>query len=153
MMRLIPITPDDAEIYASLRNGDDTYKWFFSGKKYSVDEVRQWIEKSADSGELNFFGVDGDEMVGAVSLYGLSITMPNAEVGRVMVAESKRGKGYGKKLLDGILRVAFVQGLDSVWAYIKKDNVASMKTFESAGYKLDIENGDRLKYIRPVEVR
>ena len=154
-MQLVPVTADDAGIYSALRNDDDTYKWFFSGKKFKEGDVREWLENAVRStGEWNYFGKDGGDIIGAVSLYGSVPTAFSAEVGRIMVSSKYRGRGYGVMLLNAIKGIAYNKGLESLFAYIMPDNIASIKIFKSAGYVLDeelIPTNGALVYIRAVD--
>ena len=152
-MKLTRITSKDAEEYARLRNESDTYKWFFSAKKYSANEVRYWLETSDKVQEINLFGYVGGELVGAISLYQIDKSISKrAEVGRVMVAKSHRGRGYGTELLDRVLQVAAEEGLEELYAFIKSNNIASIKAFKSAKYQKTMDYGDRIEMFRTVEV-
>lgn len=150
-MQLIPVTADDAPLYSALRNDDDTYRWFLSEKKYSPDEVRAWIEDSIRKGDINLFGFVDNVLIGAVSLYKiLHEPYGQAELGRVMVAKSQRGKGYGKRLIREASQIAREKGIETIVAFIKESNTASKKAFESVGYRdtLSGHNGV-LEYLAP----
>ena len=150
-MRLVPVTSGDAEVYSELRNGENTYKWFFSEKKYSQNEVMAWIEGSISKGDINLFGYVDDRLVGAVSLYNI-LHNPywQADIGRVMVVEDQRGRGYGKMLIREASKLAREKGLETLAAYIKENNLSSRRAFESVGYK-DTLNGSNgvLEYLAP----
>lgn len=143
-MRLSLVKTADAERYAALRNGEETYRWFFSEKQYKVEEIKQWLNRAPDRGELNYFGVVEDTVVGAVSLYRIDGT--SAEAGRIVVAEDQRGKGYGVELLHLARSKARELGLDKLYAFIKKDNQASINTFKRAGYTCHEDLDDRLYF-------
>lgn len=52
------------------------------------------------------------------------------------VAPSARGKGFGKKILVEMQKLAALQGYDDIYAEIKQENEPSLKAFASAGFTL-----------------
>ena len=52
------------------------------------------------------------------------------------IAKEMRGKGLGKTVLDTLKSWLIRQGIEDVYAEIKPENAASIKTFERAGFQL-----------------
>lgn len=143
-MKLALVKTADAEQYAALRNGDDTYKWFFSEKQYKAEEIRQWLNRAPDRGDLIYFGVVDNTVIGTVSIY--KIEERSAEAGRIVVAEDQRGNGYGVQMLRLAQKKAKELELNMLYAFIKKDNLASINTFKKAGYECEDDLEDRLYF-------
>jgi predicted acetyltransferase len=57
------------------------------------------------------------------------------------IAPEARGRGYGKKMVCQALLLPVAKG-QKILAQIKKENVASQKIAESAGFVLDFEDED-----------
>lgn len=65
----------------------------------------------------------------------------------VVVSQEHRGKGIGKKAIEFGLENFFSVNQSPVLAQIKKENIASIKAFESNGFQL-IDSEDILLYKR-----
>jgi len=143
-MKLKPVTLSDSVKYSELRNGDETYKWFFAGKKYEEPEVEQWLERVLSKGDHLYFAIEGDEIIGTVAMYNIENNI--AEAGRIIVAEKYRGKGHGVEMLNLLSKQAKEIKLGKLYAFIKKDNIASIRTFKKAGYEQQDEFDDRVYF-------
>jgi len=129
---LRPVQRSDAPMLMSLRNGQDTYPWFFSNRQFTHQEVENWIEKLDPNKDLVYIVEEDFTIIGTVSIY--NIEDKKAEVGRVIVSEGIRGKGIGTSILLLLPPIAKEKGLELLYANIKTDNIRSYKAFEKAGY-------------------
>jgi RimJ/RimL family protein N-acetyltransferase len=68
-----------------------------------------------------------------------------AEVGYGL-APSARGQGYAAEALTALLTVAADRGVSRVAADTDKDNLASQRTLERAGFRQSGANGDLCRY-------
>lgn len=140
MITLRLIVKTDAPIFMSLRNGDNTYRWFYSNRRFTLQEVEEWIEKLDPNKDVVFMVEQDRQVIGTCSIY--NINNGRAEVGRIIVSEGIRGKGIGTNILQQITQVATTRGLQLLYANIKTENVRSYRAFEKAGYKRISENPD-----------
>lgn len=140
MIILRPVTKEDASILMNLRNGDDTYRWFYSNRKFTLPEVESWIERLDPNKDWVFLVEEDKQVIGTCSVY--NIEQGRAEVGRIIVSENARGKGIGTTILQQATQIAVTRGLKLLYANIKAENIRSYKAFEKAGYKRISENPD-----------
>lgn len=122
----------DASEYSRLRNSSSNS--FFSKQQFTKEEVETWL-KTLDS-KTNIIYVspskNKDSLIGTVSLY--NIDGISAEVGRIVIDPSCRGRGLGLKLVQHSINCARIQKLKTLYAYILEDNTASRRLFEKAGF-------------------
>jgi len=133
MITLQAATKSDATAMMNLRNGENTHIWFYSNRKFALEEVEKWIENLDQNKDMVFMVYENNQIIGTCSLY--NIEGAKAEVGRIVVDESIRGKGIGTSILQQITQIAITKELEMLYANIKADNVSSYKAFEKAGYE------------------
>jgi len=77
--------------------------------------------------------------IGQASLYNVEWATGRSEFGRLMVGEEEAlGRGYGRKIVEGIARHALdVLGLTELYSWIKADNEPSIRALLSSGYTLE----------------
>ena len=95
--------------------------WF--QKKLSDADCRFWIALNGGSASVGCVRFDGKESEATISL---------------TVAPSARGKGYGTQIIQQACERLFAESpFRLVHAYIKPNNIASVKVFEAAGFRYD----------------
>jgi phosphinothricin acetyltransferase len=132
MLTLRPVQKSDAPMLMSLRNGADTFKWFYSNRQFTLEEVESWIEKLDPNKDIVLMAEEDSILIGTTSIY--NIENNSAEVGRIIVSENIRGKGIGTSILLLLPAIAKEKGLGLLYANIKVENIRSYKAFEKAGY-------------------
>ena len=132
MLTLRPVQKSDTSALMSLRNGVDTFKWFYSNRQFTLQEVENWIEKLDPNKDIVLMAEEDGVLIGTASIY--NIENESAEVGRIIVSENIRGKGIGTSILLLLPAIAKEKGIKLLYANIKVDNVRSYKAFEKAGY-------------------
>lgn len=92
-------------------------------KKLSDADCRLWIASNGGSAPVGCVRFDCKESEATISL---------------TVAPSARGKGYGTKIIQQACDRLFADSpLHLIHAYIKPNNLASVKVFEAAGFRYD----------------
>ena len=92
-------------------------------KKLSDADCRLWIASNGGSAPVGCVRFDCEESEATISL---------------TVAPSSRGKGYGAKIIQQACdRLLADSSVRLVHAYIKPNNIASVKVFEAAGFRYD----------------
>jgi ribosomal-protein-alanine N-acetyltransferase len=90
---------------------------------------------------------DGDE--GVVAYAVLWCILDQGELANLAVAESHRGRGWGRRLLDQVMDGARRQGVKSLYLEVRVSNAAAIELYRSSGFT---DVGFRKKYYdRPVE--
>jgi len=139
---------NDVKLYFEWTN--DPY---VRSQSFQTDEIQykdhvHWFEsKVADSKILMLLFSDKEDSIGQVRIE----QKPDENVISVSLAASSRGKGYGSRILR-LAALEFHQRIgESISAYIRENNHASIRSFESAGFvlesSLEINNIPSFKYI------
>ena len=148
MLRLRPYKPSDAQTIVSWCKDEVTYRRWTSDRydSYPItaeDMNRKYMDHNGDCTEPdNFYpltAVDGTEIVGHLILRYVSPDQRTLRIGFVIVDDTKRGKGYGKRMLQLTLRYAFeVLMAENVNLGVFDNNPAAYHCYKAAGFR-DVE--------------
>lgn len=137
-MQLRKAIMDDAGFILDMRNDEKTRENSFNKDIISFDSHVKWFEKKlSDPNCRMLIMVDGEARVGSIRL---DITGDNGEFGEIsyMIAPDKRGKGYGKAILN--LVCDYVSGEEEcnsvkvLAGFVKQENKASIRCFTENGF-------------------
>lgn len=126
---------EDAKFLFELRNEPEVRAVSWNREPLAWDNHIMWFRKSLANLNRSFFVLrsDSGEPVGQVR-YDVS-----GEIAEVSVSVSNRfyGKGYASNGLKKSVKVFFESfpKVLVIFAHIMSDNIASIRTFEKAGYK------------------
>jgi RimJ/RimL family protein N-acetyltransferase len=139
-----PLRETDAEISYRWRNDPEIWKYTLSrpDKEITLEIEKDWIQKVLSRSDEKRFAVclrDTDEYIGNVQL--TDINSYEAEF-HIFIGEKKYwGKGLGTKVTSLAVDYAFnVLELQSVYLFVKKENVAAIRAYEKAGFNKIIED-------------
>ena len=137
-VRLRPIEEKDLELLRSWRNR--YFDQFFSGETLSKEQHRAWYDRyNASGGRDTMFiieALDGNGAVGTIALYDVSIADRTAKLGRVLLLQEFRGKGYMDEAVKLLTNFAFDKlRLYKVRVEVFLDNTAALTIYAHAGYK------------------
>ncbi|MBX2841801.1 MAG: GNAT family N-acetyltransferase [Flammeovirgaceae bacterium] len=130
---------------ANINDLDITFCWandpLVRAFSYQQDEIKfkeheAWFEKKIGEGDSEFLIFEVEEIpVGLVRMDNLGA---NWVVG-ISIDKKARGKGYAPAMLKSASE--YVNSIENqpIWAYIKKENIASIKSFIRAGFKKEKE--------------
>ena len=148
MLRLRPYKPGDAQIIVGWCKDEVTFRRWTSDRydKYPITAEgmnRKYIGNNGDCAEPDnfypFTAVDGTEIVGHLILRYVSPDQRSLRIGFVIVDDTKRGKGYGKRMLQLALRYAFeVLMADKVNLGVFDNNPEAYHCYKAAGFR-DVE--------------
>jgi len=143
LVRFVPVTEDNLRECINLPRGDDHR--FVAPNVVSIAQSQFW------PGSRSFCIYHGDEMVG-YTLYAQSDEDPlEFHVGRLMIAEPQRGKGYGRAALKRIFEEARVYGCTKVGLSTNPENFKGIGLYESLGFRATGKIVDReMIYICPL---
>ncbi len=134
----------DSKLIWTWRNDIQTRKMSRSQDPISWETHQEWYKKvvAESSSVVLLMGMKDDESVGMVRF-------DRCEEGQteinINVDPEKRGKGLGKSVLLAACSYAFIQlKLRRVIAFVKRDNLASLKIFDDAGFGLVKDTGEYL---------
>jgi len=121
----------DAKLLFDWRNDKEVVNNSFSGYVDDYVDHEKWVEdKIKDKNVLLFIYEKGSVPIGMIKLEkdscGIKISYS--------VDKKYRGLGYGTKIIDIVEKYSKSIG-SKFYAEVKKDNIASQKIFEKAGYE------------------
>ncbi len=145
-LKLRNLVASDKNTLFAWRNHHDIRKNFFNMDLISLDEHEKWFKaKSKDPNTTNYLAHCGENKIGLIRFE----VKDDVIIASVMLNPDFLGKGYGAKVIRlGTEKFVTEKKPDkSIIAEIKKDNVASIKAFQKAGfrersitYMFDLEN-------------
>ena len=107
---------------------------------------REWQESAARE---DFFGLvledERGRLIGYACVYAL---FESAELLRIAIRESERGKGLGGRLLDGLTALLSRRGVEQLFLEVRAGNLSAKRLYESRGFVLVRE---RKKYYQDGE--
>ncbi len=149
---LRPIKPEDEPLEFALFDtfSEETWRHRFFGPMREItheDMVRftniDYRREMAIIGELTEEGER--KMIGV----GRLIIEPGKNTGEfaVVVGDPWQGLGLGEKLVDVIIGVAEDKGLETIYGFIMKDNIAMLNLCRKLGFKIEEEDPSTVKAI------
>jgi UDP-2,4-diacetamido-2,4,6-trideoxy-beta-L-altropyranose hydrolase len=132
-LSLRPATLDDAERLFHWFNDPETRRWSFSPQPVDWRGHGEWLRRSLQDPDRTLWVAESPRgsPVGQVRLdrHGATATLS------VSLAPEARGRGLGGALIADATRRLFVASdVDSVQAFVRPDNRASLRAFEVADY-------------------
>jgi len=146
-------SPNAAKQIFSICSQAEVYKLFealFKGRPYSekdaeffLNHVREgWKTKTS----FHWMVFAEDEIVGTVGIKSID--------GEIGYWQSNQHPGVMSIAVKKICDFAKTAGLPSLWAYVRRDNTASIRVLEKAGFELDegltSKREDALGYRKPL---
>ena len=118
---------DEPEIY------DNVFASIFKGKRYSVDNAIVFTklvsEGAVNKNRFDWLILHEGLVVGTIGIKSLD--------GEIGYWQSNKHPGVMTSAARQLCSLAKDAGFASLWAYVKKTNIPSIKVLESAGFKLD----------------
>ena len=109
------------------------------GKSYSIEDLRNYVEKIKESKSDVLFGIfeNGNNMhVGNIKIGKIDSFHMHAEVGIMIGEKGCWGKGYGTEAIGLVLKYAFNElCLNKLTAAMYSENVGAFKSFVNNGFR------------------
>ncbi|NPV51816.1 MAG: GNAT family N-acetyltransferase [Candidatus Methanofastidiosum sp.] len=97
-----------------------------------IDFLKNNLYRTHIPSRTKCFGFfDGEDLIGVAGLY--KTAWHTTEIRGVCIREGKRGNGYGTKLIAELLKLV---DTPLVAATVVKENIASLKAFQTNGFQL-----------------
>ncbi|WP_299103132.1 GNAT family N-acetyltransferase [uncultured Winogradskyella sp.] len=135
------LEPEDLEFVYEIEN--DTNLWYLSDTQtpYSRFLIKQYLENAqqdifeAKQLRLAICNVQ-KETIGLIDVFDFDIKNKRAGIGILIQDKENRNLGYGKEALNLLVNYCFsTLHLHQVYANISENNLASLKLFETNGFK------------------
>lgn len=141
---LIPANELHCDLVFEWANDEEVRKHSFNNKKIIYEEHRKWYLNKLKDVDCNIFLLaDSYKNIGIVRCQ----REENDTVISYSISKENRGKGYGYKIL-AMLEEELVKkyGNQNLIAYVKKENLASIRVFERLNYVIIENNDERVKF-------
>ena len=146
---LSPFSADDIDIYTEWAEwmNDKTVADNYGGPPYNLVSLAN-AQKTI--GELKGYRfaiilLDGDVLIGHVSLHDIDHLNRNAFLGIFIGEEKHRGKGYGDEAIRLVLNYGFkTLNLHNIMLSVHADNYAGINCYKKAGFR---ESGRRREWV------
>ena len=157
VLRLRPYKKQDSEKIASWLKDEDIF-WKWGGERFGVypisaaDIDKKYSEQNGDCAEYdNFYPMAAftdDGVVGSFIMRYINGDHSVVRFGWVVVDETKRGKGYGKRMLELGLQYAFkILKAKKVTIGVFENNTPAYACYKSLGFK-EAEGEERVVNIK-----
>lgn len=152
VVRLRLLSEKDLETTMACRNQDDVRVWFKSTQVITLDQHKAWFAHYLKKDDDFVFVVEADgKTVGQAAVYGIDREAGTAEVGRFMVTQEARGRGYLGRACAELLRFCAGQlRLKSVFLEVKEDNARAISMYLRNGFTEEERAGGMIRMIRPL---
>lgn len=133
MLKLRAVGTNDCRLVWEWANDPVARSVSFQSDPIPWETHVRWFERRLSDGHCFFYvgENEGGQLVGQVRF---EISGDDAAIS-VAVAPASRGKGYGSGLIRaGAMHLFAVSSVNSIHAYIKPDNEASIRAFATAGF-------------------
>lgn len=120
-----------------MESKDMDYLWDIADRKLN-NKSDGYIVKNNENGMIGYLNLSNP----TESFYGRTISFYYA------IEESKRGRGYGKCLIENMRDWLFcTEGIDCIVAQVEPGNIHSQNTLKSAGMKEMIRSEDFITFV------
>jgi len=135
---LSPVSDADAELYVKWMNDAYVAKNFpqYSNVVASKNELKWLFEPGSDTQRYAIVLLDGDVLIGHISIHNIDHLNRNAFLGIFIGEEEHRGKGYGAEAIRLILEYGFkTLNLHNIMLSVHEDNHAAIACYKKAGFR------------------
>lgn len=77
---------------------------------------------------------DGEEAVGYA---GIWMILDEAHINKICVCPKHRGKGYGRRLMEGVTEAVWRLGADSLTLEVRRSNSAAISMYVAFGFEVE----------------
>jgi RimJ/RimL family protein N-acetyltransferase len=133
MIKLRLVSDEDCRLIWQWANDPDVRVVSFSEDSITYENHVKWFETKLNNPNCYFYIAVNREHapIGQVrfDLKGNQATIS------ISLSRKFRGQGYGSKIIElGSQKIFEVSNVDVIHAYVKKENVISLKVFQKAGF-------------------
>ncbi len=145
------VKENDLEFVFRLSNENEARENSFNSELITYKNHKQWFENQLNKNKKLFFILEYNGLTIGQVRFNKKI---NYSVIGISVSKNYRGKGFAVEGLILACNKYFTEYQLPIYAYIKKNNIASVKAFEKAGFKYlrdeKVNNIDSFLYIKEI---
>ena len=135
---LSPINTDEVDCYLKWMNDEYVATNFGEYPRLvsSKNDMKWLYEPGSDMHRYAMVLLDGDILIGSISLHNIDHLNRNAYIGIFIGEEEHRSKGYGAEAIRLILHYGFkTMNLHSIMLTVHADNHAGIACYKKAGFQ------------------
>lgn len=131
-----PIERADIKQLRLWRNSPDIRVRCREYRLLSVEDQTKWFESLLNDRSVYMLAVEAEsKLIGVCGLTGINWVNSTAELSIYIGPEEERHKGYGRGIVNELLRIAFMElNLNRVWLECYEFNRPGLELFESCGF-------------------
>lgn len=131
-LRLVPFEPEDGPLVATwIRNPDEAALWASIASLPDAVLLARW-HRQPDV--IPFVLREGARTVAYGELWE-DRDADEAELARLVVDPSQRGRGVGRALAQALSAEAYARGFGEVWLRVVPSNVVALAAYANAGFR------------------
>lgn len=135
---LSPINTDEVDSYLKWMNDEPVAANFgeYNQLVSSKNDLKWIYEPRSDMHRYAMVLLDGDVLIGSISLHNIDHLNRNAFIGIFIGEEEHRGKGYGAEAIRLILNYGFkTMNLHNIMLTVHADNDPGIACYKSVGFQ------------------
>jgi len=136
------LEPEDLEFVYDIENNTSLWELSDTQTPYSRFLIKQYLENAQqdifEAKQLRLAICNAEnETIGLIDVFDFDIKNKRAGIGILIQDEVNRNQGFGKEALELLVNYCFqTLHLHQVYANISESNLASLKLFETNGFKI-----------------
>ena len=140
MIKLEKFTEDDFDrLIKWIKSEDDLI--LFAGPNFKFPLTKEQLSdyiSNVNRKVYKVIDVNTKEVIGHCELNDINLNTKNARVCRMLIGdESNRNKGYGRKMLQELIRIAFSEfSLNNMTLKVYEKNSSAVKCYKSCGFEV-----------------
>ena len=147
---LRPLQISDLDFLFEVENNTDNWKYGSENKQYTKEELTNYIANAKQdiitAGQYRFVIDFRNTSIGFIDLF--DYTTNSAGVG-VIIVKNYRRRGFSKEALELLIDYATnTLKIEKLYCNIQKDNLASIKLFNSCGFVLEREKKELHYFVK-----
>lgn len=138
-IKLRKASPHDSKNVLDWRNEPTTIPWMGETRALSFDEHQVWFLKSLSDPHCLFFIIEADmKPIGQIRYHHNTDLIENTAKVSINIANEMHGKGVASiAFRTGSELVREFEFAKNIFAYVRPDNIGSIKAMENAGFLRD----------------
>lgn len=146
MLRLRPYHANDAETIMSWMKDEETYYKWTAGVLGDYPLTREQF--SFVTNHMAFTAIDDNETVGFFTMRKLSESFDELRFGFIVVDSEKRGKSYGKRMLQlGVKYAKEIYGAQKASVGVFENNQPAYHCYKALGFKDVISDSPEIYHL------
>ncbi len=135
-----PIDKLDLNVITELKNDESTFLNLGTVDMYNSVQQEEWLANVSKNSQRNknfvIITIDNEMIIGVIRIYDIDTINSNCEVG-IDIVKEYRGKGYGSKAYQMILKYIFEHlNMHMVYLKVMENNETALLMYKKVGFTI-----------------